>query len=126
MAENKKPASAPRPRRPAAARKAPAIAVPAPVAGTIVVSGVAPDVAPVVPVVTVTPEVAAAPVLATPAPATPAPVAAPVAAQPVAVEVDRHVVTLDAIRLRAYEIYRAQGGDAFQNWIQAERELGAR
>lgn len=29
----------------------------------------------------------------------------------------------DAIQRRAFEIYQARGGSAFDNWLQAEREL---
>lgn len=31
--------------------------------------------------------------------------------------------TDEAIRRRAYEIFRERGGNAFDNWLQAEREL---
>jgi hypothetical protein len=30
----------------------------------------------------------------------------------------------EAIAQRAHELHRARGGSAFDNWIQAERELG--
>jgi Protein of unknown function (DUF2934) len=31
----------------------------------------------------------------------------------------------EQIALRAYEIYESEGGDPLENWLRAERELGA-
>lgn len=53
-----------------------------------------------------------------------APVAtAPVAAAPVAIAPAKPVPSDDAIARRAHEIHLERGGNAFDNWLEAEREL---
>ena len=105
MAEKKKSTSEARPRgkkAPAAVEaSAPALAVAAPVAPAEVAAPVA----------------AAAPAKAAPAaPLEAAPAApAPVTAAPSHADIAR----------RAQDIHRARGGTAFDNWLQAERELRA-
>jgi hypothetical protein len=110
MAEKKKSTSEARPRgkkAPAAVEaSAPALAVAAPVAPAEVAAPVA-AAAPAKAAPTAPVEAApAAPVEAAPAPVTAAPSHADIAR-------------------RAQDIYRARGGTAFDNWLQAERELRA-
>ena len=50
--------------------------------------------------------------------------AAPVAAEPV-VEVSVEAPSEDAIRARAWAIWRMHGGTPMQNWLRAEAELRA-
>ncbi len=65
----------------------------------------------------------AAPPLAPPAaPPVAAPAATPLAAP---LEPVRSAPTHDAIARRAYEIFCERGGTAFDNWIEAERQLRA-
>ncbi|MES2640373.1 MAG: hypothetical protein V4850_12850 [Myxococcota bacterium] len=125
MAEKKKSPSTARPRT----------ITPAPAAS----SGVAaPVVSHAVASPAVTPPAVAPPV----APAVVAPVAPAVVAPAAALvtlaglEVDERpmihmpappaTVPHDAIARRAQEIHNTRGGTAFDNWIEAERELGAR
>lgn len=48
--------------------------------------------------------------------------AAPTAAAP---PVSQNVPSREQVADRAYAIWRARGGSSFENWLQAERELGA-
>ncbi len=53
-------------------------------------------------------------------------VAAPVAAAPVAVApVAGAAVDEALVRARAHAIFQQHGGSAFDNWLAAEREIGA-
>ncbi|MDP2312354.1 MAG: hypothetical protein Q8P41_05575 [Pseudomonadota bacterium] len=134
MAEKKKSPSTARPR----GAKPTTVASATPVAPAVPVAEV--TVAAAAPVVVSAPVVATAPVAVAPAVVSaPAVAIEPVAVEPVemlvGIEVDARptihmpppprVVTHDMIAHRANEIHRTRGGSAFDNWIEAERELGA-
>jgi hypothetical protein len=72
----------------------------------------------------VAPEVPAAEAVTTEAPAAVVVAPAPAVAAPVAVEAVEP--TVDAIRARAYALWRAEGGSAQANWLRAEAELRGR
>lgn len=121
MAEKKKSPSTARPR----GNK------PAPAASPAVAAPVAPAV-PAAPSASASTPVAAAPVAAPAAPAAPTALAGlevderPTIQMPAPPQSAPQHVPHDAIAQRAHEIHRARGGTAFDNWLQAERELGAR